>query len=82
MLLLDKIFGWKDLEDFYVLVFMEINGNIEVKCFFVFVKSYWNLLRCVIINLICLVEFFDINILVGFFNFFYLMFYFYLVCGF
>lgn len=65
-----------------MLVFMEINGNIEVKCFFVFVKRYRNLLRCVIINLICLVEFFDINILVDFFNFFYLMFYFYLVCGF
>lgn len=65
-----------------MLVFMEINGNIEVKCFFVFVKSYRNLLRCVIINLICLVEFFDINILADFFNFFYLMFYFYLVCGF
>lgn len=65
-----------------MLVFMEINGNIEVKCFFVFVKIYRNLLRCVILNLICLVEFFDINILVDFFNFFYLMFYFYLVCGF
>lgn len=64
-----------------MLVFMETNGNTEVKCPPVFAKSHRNLSRCAIINLICLVELFDTNISADFFNLLHPMSHPYLVCG-
>lgn len=51
-----------------MLVFMETNGNTEVKCPPVFAKSHRNISRCAIMNLICLVELFDTHISADFFN--------------
>lgn len=64
-----------------MLVFMETNGNTEVKCPPVFAKSHRNLSRCAIINLICLVELFDTNISADIFNLLHPMSHPYLVCG-